>query len=185
MKTLILSGSPRKNGDTAYLISKLTENLEGEYMIVNCYKESISPCIDCRKCREKPGCVINDGMQKIYDCIRDCDNVVIATPIYFSQPTGKLLDVCSRLQTYFSAKFFRNEETGIKPKRGAVVLAGGKCQQPQPAYNTAEVILKLMNAKEIFPLICSGNTDNTPARDDAQAIAKIKQAADFLNSDNR
>ena len=35
MKTLILNGSPRKNGDTAFLIQKLIEQLHGEYKIVN------------------------------------------------------------------------------------------------------------------------------------------------------
>ncbi|MGN1225158.1 MAG: NAD(P)H-dependent oxidoreductase, partial [Ruminococcus sp.] len=63
MKTLILNGSPRKNGDTAFLIQKLTEQLHGEYKIVNAYTANIAPCIDCRKCREQYGCIIDDEMQ--------------------------------------------------------------------------------------------------------------------------
>ncbi len=31
MKTLIFNGSPRKNGETAYMIHTLQENLGGEY----------------------------------------------------------------------------------------------------------------------------------------------------------
>ena len=42
MKTLILNGSPRKNGDTVSLINKLTEQLDGEYKIVNAYYSDIS-----------------------------------------------------------------------------------------------------------------------------------------------
>jgi len=100
-KTLIFNGSPRSNGDTASLIRILIEKLEGEFEIVNCYEADISPCIDCRECREIDDCAINDDMQKIYDYLNECDNVVIASPIYFSQPTGKLLDVVSRFQRYF------------------------------------------------------------------------------------
>ena len=37
MKTLILNGSPRKNGDTVSLISKIIEDLKGDYMIVDAY----------------------------------------------------------------------------------------------------------------------------------------------------
>ena len=109
MKTLILNGSPRKNGDTVSLIKKLTQQLNGEYKIVDSYYSDISACVDCRYCWNNEGCSINDEMAEIYDYIADCDNVVIASPIYFSQPTGKLLDVCSRFQRYFAAKYFRNE----------------------------------------------------------------------------
>ena len=35
MKTLILNGSPRANGDTVSLIKELTKKLPGEYKIVN------------------------------------------------------------------------------------------------------------------------------------------------------
>ena len=47
MKTLILNGSPRVNGDTASLIKELTKKLPGEYKIVNAYQCDVSPCVDC------------------------------------------------------------------------------------------------------------------------------------------
>ena len=81
MKTLILNGSPRKNGDTVSLINKLTEQLRGEYKIVDAYYANISPCIDCRYCWSSDGCSVDDEMTEIYDYIIDCDNVVIASPI--------------------------------------------------------------------------------------------------------
>lgn len=46
MKTLILNGSPRVNGDTESLVRIMTNNLKGEYKIVNAYRCDISPCID-------------------------------------------------------------------------------------------------------------------------------------------
>ena len=48
MKTLILNGSPRENGDTAGLIREVIRNLPGEYSVVDAYRCSISPCVDCR-----------------------------------------------------------------------------------------------------------------------------------------
>ncbi len=116
MKTLILNGSPRITGDTSQLIEKVTEKLWGEYRIVDAYRCNISPCIDCRYCWGKRGCAINDEMQEIYGYIQDCDNVLIASPIYFSELTGKLLDVGSRLQTYWCARYFRKEEPVMKKK---------------------------------------------------------------------
>ena len=103
MKTLIFNGSPRKNGNTMALIEMITRNLQGEYRIVNTYNCNISPCVDCRYCWEQDDCSIDDEMQEIYAYIQKCDNIVIASPIYFSELTGKLLDVGSRLQRYFCA----------------------------------------------------------------------------------
>ncbi|MCM1191975.1 MAG: flavodoxin family protein [Butyrivibrio sp.] len=125
MKTLILNGSPRINGDTSSLIRKITEKNVDEYKIVDAYRCNISPCLDCRYCWKNKGCSINDEMQDVYKYIQECDNILIASPLYFSELTGKLLDVGSRLQIYFCARFFRKEEPIIKSKKGAVILVGG------------------------------------------------------------
>jgi len=89
MKTLILNGSSRINGDTANLIDKLVSVLHGEYKIIDAYRCNVAACMDCRYCWENRGCAIQDEMQDIYKYIEECDNIVIASPIYFSELTGK------------------------------------------------------------------------------------------------
>ena len=130
VKTLILNGSPRKNGDTASLIEKITEKIVGEYRIVDAYRCNISPCFDCRYCWENSGCVINDEMQEIYKYIQECDNIMIASPLYFSELTGKLLDVGSRLQTYFCARFFRLESKKFYQKNNSSIWIYGIFKLP-------------------------------------------------------
>lgn len=181
MKTLILNGSPRKNGDTASLIACLAEHILGEVKIVNAYDGSISPCIDCRACRKQVGCVINDGMQEVYEYLKTCDNVVIASPIYFSELTGQLLNIASRLQTYYSARYIRHEAPMLSRKKGAVILTGGGTGDPMRAYKTASELLSYMNAAEIFPLVCSHNTDRVPAAEDRETLADVRKAAEFLS----
>lgn len=181
MKTLILNGSPRPNGDTVSLLNILLSELSGEYRIVNAYRCNISPCIDCRYCWENRGCAINDEMQQIYDYIEECDNIVIASPIYFSELTGKLLDVGSRLQTYFCGRFFRGEAVITKPKRGAVILVGGGDGNGDAAYETAKTLLHHMNAYDIHPLVTSHNTNTIPAVKDDLAVAGVKSIAKFLS----
>ena len=80
MKTLILNGSPHKQGDTAFLIQTLTAHLPGTYKIVSAYTAKIAACIDCRACREQFGCRIQDEMQEIYQYLEQCDAVVLASP---------------------------------------------------------------------------------------------------------
>lgn len=180
MKTLILNGSPRVNGDTASLVELITKNICGEYKIVNAYRCNVSPCVDCRYCWENTGCAINDEMQEIYDYIQDCDNVLIASPIYFSELTGKLLDVASRLQTYFCARFFRKEVAVAKPKKGAVVLVGGGDGSMDKAYETACTILQHMNCTSIHELVFSHNTNVKPAIEDEEVHKGIDSIISFF-----
>lgn len=182
IKTLIFNGSPRKNGDTAAMIKRLTGNLNGEYKIVNTYTADISPCTDCRLCRLQPGCAIDDEMTEIYRYIENCDRIVIASPVYYTELTGSLLNVASRLQRYYSSVRFRHISPEIKPKKGVILLAGGGSGSPEKAHNTAVLLMKSMNVQKIFPLICSHNTDNIPASEDTAALTQIDSAAEFLNS---
>lgn len=181
MKTLIFNGSPRKNGDCSSLINLLTQEISGDYKIVNTYHCNISPCIDCRYCWNRSGCSIKDEMQSVYDYIQECDNILIASPIYFSELTGKLLDVASRLQTYFCAEYFRKEKVSIKPKKGAVILVGGGDGNLNKPYETAEILLHHMNTYDIFPLVSSFNTNVEPAIHDQQALNGVKGIIQFFN----
>ena len=181
MHTLILNGSPHKNGDTAALISALREYLCGEVTQIDCYRANISPCVDCRWCTKNPGCAIKDEMQDIYPIIESCDNIVIASPVYFSLPTAPVLSVCSRIQTYFCASFFRKSPVPIKPKRGGILLAGGGSGSAAPAEDTARRILKYMKAKQIGPVVASLATDKIPAREDPSIHQQAQALAVFLN----
>ena len=181
-KTLIFNGSPRKGGDMAALLRFLTEDLEGEYRVVDCYRADISPCIDCRSCRKELKCVLEDGMQEIYRYLETCDNVVIASPIYYAELTGKLLDTASRFQIYYSARFFRQEDPGLRPKKGGVILAGGGDGDPNRPYATAKILLRQLGVREIFPLVCSHGTNICPAAEDREAIRRVRELAAFLNA---
>ena len=181
-KTLILNGSPRKNGDTAALLRILDRELAGEKRTVDCYRADIAPCVDCRACRKAKRCVIDDAMQEIYRYAEDCDNVVVASPVYFSGLTGKLLDVASRFQVYYSARVFLGADPGLRSKRGGVILAGGGDGRPDGAFVTAKLLLRQLNAREIFPLVCSRNTNALPAAEDAEAAAGVRELAAFLNA---
>ena len=96
MKTLILNGSPRKNGDTAQLLELAKAQLQGTYHVVSAYTADIHPCIDCRHCQKQFGCIFADEMETVYTYLKDCDRILLASPIYFSELTGSLLNVISR-----------------------------------------------------------------------------------------
>jgi multimeric flavodoxin WrbA len=180
MKTLIFNGSPRKNGDTAGAVKNFISGLRGEYKTVDAYNSRISPCVDCRYCREKRGCCIDDDMQEVYKYIEECDNILIASPIYFSELTGRMLDVGSRLQMYYSAQFFGNEDLIKKKKKGAVILVGGGDGNIEKPFSTARILLRQMGVTDIFPAVYSHNTDAKSASADDNLLSGINDIVKFF-----
>lgn len=164
MKTLIFSGSPRKNGETAFMIEELKKAMGGEFKEVNAHRADIRPCIDCRWCFEHEGCAIKDEMQEVYDYIQECDHIVIASPVYFEEITGTLLAMFSRLQTYFSARYIRKEEPVPKKKTGAILLAAGSIGPREKAESTSEMLLRQLSCQSLGT-VYAAKTDKVSVRD--------------------
>jgi multimeric flavodoxin WrbA len=123
MKTLIINGSPRKNGNTATLLHQLKKHLNGEVFQVDTYYANSSPCYDCRHCWTNAECIIKDEMQDIFKIMDEADNVVVASPIYFGNLTGSLLNWASRLQYFWVSKNIRKvQPISTKYRKGVVIL---------------------------------------------------------------
>ena len=160
MKTLILNGSPKKNGDTAALINELVRHLEGDVKIIS-FRDNISPCLDCRFCWKNAGCAVKDDMQSVYEYLTDCDNVVIASPVWYSSLSGITLNIGSRLQMYFAARRFRNEVIYRKPKKGLILLLGGNAGTEVQPLEVAHMLLRLCGAaKDEIQSVTSMNTSS-------------------------
>lgn len=182
MKTLIINGSPRKNGDTTALIDELMRHLEGEVKVISCY-DNISPCIDCRYCWENDGCALQDDMQAVYEYLTDCDNIVLASPIWFSSLSGPALNLGSRFQRYFTARFFRKQPSPLKPKKGLLLFVGGEPGTEEiPARNAITILRNANVIKSEISIVSSMLTDKLPARNDEKALEAIRKEAHRLNT---
>lgn len=181
MNTLIINGSPRKNGDIAFLLTELKNHLSGEVKLIDTYSTSISPCTDCRYCWENENCAINDKMNDVFNDIDKADNIIIASPIYFSELTGSLLSFASRLQYLWVSKNIRNIQVlQKKPRNGFVILVGGGDGKIDKALSTAKCLLAHMGA--VFTdYVVSHNTNSIPARNDDNAIRSIQRIAEKIN----
>ena len=179
MRTLILNGSPRPQGDTAHLIQALRRELPGEVEQVDAYRTSVAPCVDCRGCFHQPGCVVRDDMDAIYQLVDGADVIVLASPLYLSTLTGSLLALCSRFQALYAGRvqgFF----APAKAKTGVVLLtAGGSTKESACALKTARIILAELGAPAQFSAV-SLHTDQLPAQADQEALRQIRQIAHSL-----
>lgn len=103
MKILVLNGSPRKNGNVTGLLKKQTEvylkkDPSAEIIWENVYDLNFNFCRGCMACRSKGSCVFpEDDAHKIEKEIKECDMIIVGTPVYWANMNGKLKCLFDRL----------------------------------------------------------------------------------------
>lgn len=184
MKTLVINGSPKKNGHTMTLVNKITKYLHGKVWIIHTYHEDISPCLDCRYCWNNTGCCIDDGMQEVYKLLNEVDNIILASPIYFSELTGQLLNFASRLQMFYVSRQIRKDKKfNIKKKNAVLVISAGghSINLEKRAIESSKIILRHMNTN-LIGTTCTLNTNYISAEEDIEALTKARELALKLNN---
>lgn len=160
---LILNGSPRKNGYTRELISVFEDTKLNKFNldIINCNDMNVNYCIDCRVCKSKYRCVIDDDMQLIYNKIEEADIVVFATPVYFYSVTAQLKTIIDRLQVYFF-RHIDGKNVGMKKKEGILISVGGAKEYPNQFQCVETMIrggMKNFNCELEHSYFISGSDD--------------------------
>jgi len=81
MKVLCISGSPRKNGNTEWLLKTLLSKMDGRLIRLTDY--SIAHCHACWGCLKRGRCRIEDDMTtSVVPLLLDCDAVVLGSPVF-------------------------------------------------------------------------------------------------------
>lgn len=103
---VILSGSPRKGGNTEKLILAFKEGAESAGNIVTVFHTahmSIKGCIGCEFCHTHEGkCTLSDDMSTILDAMNECDVIIWASPIYYFSFTAQLKAVIDRTYPFIN-----------------------------------------------------------------------------------
>lgn len=101
-KIIILNGSPRKKGNTSALAAEFTRGAkEAGHTVTEFFLDSmdIHGCKGCfggHSSRECP-CVQKDDMMQIYPAVKECDVIVLATPLYYWNMSGQIRTAVDRL----------------------------------------------------------------------------------------
>ncbi|MBR4643829.1 MAG: flavodoxin family protein [Bacteroidaceae bacterium] len=100
MNILILSGSPRKGGNTDLLVEAFVKgtSLNHHVEVVTVHDYKVNPCMGCNACFKSKDntCVQKDDMPIIYDKMAHADMLVIASPVYFYGLSAQLKAVIDR-----------------------------------------------------------------------------------------
>ena len=128
MLVLGLQGSPRKKGNTAFLLSafmKEAEALGAETLIVEADKKNIIPCKEYIVCEKKGFCPIKDDMNDIYCLMRKAEVVVMASPVFFYNTTAQLKALIDRTQTLWARKYKLGLTDPLRSTRKGFMLSVG------------------------------------------------------------
>ena len=125
-KVLILSGSPRKNGNSDLLCDEFLKGADEaghETQKIFLHDKKINCCIGCCSCYNYNNdassgvCAIKDDMQEIYEKMCLADVIVMASPVYF-------YSICAGMKTVIDRCFAKWKE--IKNKEFYYIITAGE-----------------------------------------------------------
>lgn len=120
---LIISASPRKNGNSDILCDRFLDGAKVsghnvEKIFISSKK--INYCSGCGVCNSTHECVKNDDMADILDKMVNADVIVLATPVYFYSMNGQMKTFIDRTvsrYTEISNKDFYFIMTAATPEK--------------------------------------------------------------------
>jgi multimeric flavodoxin WrbA len=141
MKALLLSSSPRRNGNSAILAEAVRAGLiEAGHDATLLFADDFLKAFlrDCRKCRKPDGeCAIEDGYRSVFlDQYLPADGFIAATPIYWYGMSAQLKAFYDRTFCYYAASYPRSAEVIAKMQGKRIGLA--------------------LSSEETFPMVSGG-----------------------------
>lgn len=109
-KVLLISASPRKNGNSDILCDRFAEGaLASGNRVEKVFlaQKNIGYCRGCGVCNDTHRCVQKDDMAEIIDKMVDSEVIVLATPVYF-------YSVCGQMKTFIDRTVPRYTEIANK-----------------------------------------------------------------------
>lgn len=167
-KILILMGSPRKNGNTQYLVNSFIEGAESkghEIFIFDTTKKLINGCRACDTCWSKGrACTFKDGFTELEPLLEKCDTLVIASPIYWFDMSGQIKCALDRLYSYLTPQTQRH----LAIKNSILLMCGGWGEEYfTPAIDKYDKMIDAMSWNNLGTLL----------------IPNVLNKGDILNTD--
>lgn len=98
-KVLILSGSPRKGGNSDILCDEFMRGAKesgNEVEKIRVAEKEIGYCRGCYACKSTGVCAVKDDMAKILQKMIDADVLVLSSPVYFYSIDAQLKALIDR-----------------------------------------------------------------------------------------
>lgn len=125
MNILIVTGSPRKNGNTEIMASAFAESAKAAGHTITIKKLSslkVEPCLACKYCFTHDGvCIQNDDMNGLLTHLDQTDMLVLASPVYWFGLSAQIKCFIDRMYAF--------AKKGYHVKSIALLLNSGSTEQ--------------------------------------------------------
>ncbi len=146
-RILAVVGSPRRNGNTHILLSKIVEGAAENGAVADellLGELSISECDGCHACWKGRNCSKTDDMRGIYPRIISSDVIIFGTPVYWYGPTALMKAFIDRF-VFFNCPENRKKIQGLS----AVIAVPFEEDDPETASGVIEFFRKSLAYLEI------------------------------------
>ena len=174
MKVLLINGSPKANGNTAFALHQMEEvfHAEGiETEIIHVGNQLIRGCIACGGCYDLGKCVFDDLVNETAVKFVDADGMVLGSPVYYASPNSSLISFLDRL-FYSSGKVDKRMKIGAS----VVVARRGGCSASMDVLNKYFTISQMPVASSTYWNIIHGSKPGEAAQD-AEGIRTVRNLA--------
>ena len=153
MNILVLTGSPRKNGNSNLLASRFIEGArEAGHNVTrfDAAQSEVHPCIACNSCGMDGPCIFKDDFETVREHIVPADMVVFATPMYYFGISAQLKAVIDRFYAI-------NGQIHV-PKKAALLMtyANTAAEQAAPIAAHYDVLLDYLGWQDAGRVIAPG-----------------------------
>lgn len=174
MKVLILNGSPKANGNTAFALSQMAEVFAEngvEVEILQVGSQLIRGCAGCGSCYKTRKCVFDDLVNEVAAKLPSYDGIVVGSPVYYASPNGTLISFLDRL-------FYSTGHIDKRMKVGASVVCArrGGCTAAMDVLNKYFTISSMPVASSTYWNQIHGGKPGD-AQADAEGIRTMRNLA--------
>lgn len=123
-KILLVSASPRKNGNSEIIVDAIASDLKQEDITLFKMREKqCNPCRACAACQGKDTqiCVQKDDITELLPLIETCDAILLVTPIYNQQVTSLAKLFIERFYPFFHVEKKNMSNTSKFNKKAALI----------------------------------------------------------------
>jgi len=189
MKIIGIIASPRKVGNTAWVVNKILEGAKEQGADIQswCFSDlDIKPCRGCLCCHEEgdPGCIIKDDMQELYGAIEQADALVFGSPVYMGQMSGQAKIFTDRLFAQISPRFSPHYKEKVRNKKLILVFTQGN---PDPGmfqvyFDYTKHIFQLLEF-DVKDVVVVAGMRNEPAHERKDLYTVMKEIGSSLVSE--
>ena len=153
MKILIITGSPRKNGNSNFLVDNFIKGAQEKghqiFRFDSAFKK-VHTCIACNKCGMNGDCIFNDDFNYVRENLVDSDMVVFATPMYY-------FGISAQIKTVIDRFYAINGKIHI-PKKTALIMtyADTEEKEAQPIKKHFETLINYLGWTNVGEIVASG-----------------------------